>query len=74
VWVEAGATLAGALLQSKLIDELILYQAPKLMGNSGQDLFAIAPLTNMQQAYSLTWTDIRQVGCDLKLTANLAYS
>jgi diaminohydroxyphosphoribosylaminopyrimidine deaminase/5-amino-6-(5-phosphoribosylamino)uracil reductase len=73
VWVEAGAKLAGALLQSKLIDELILYQAPKLMGNSGQDLFAIEPLTNMQQAYSLTWTDIRQIGPDLKLTAKIAY-
>lgn len=73
VWVEAGAKLAGALLQSKLIDELILYQAPKLMGNSGQDLFAIEPLTNMQQVYSLTWTDIRQIGPDLKLTAKIAY-
>jgi diaminohydroxyphosphoribosylaminopyrimidine deaminase/5-amino-6-(5-phosphoribosylamino)uracil reductase len=73
VWVEAGAKLAGALLQSKLIDELILYQAPKLMGNSGQDLFAIEPLTSMQQAYSLTWTDIRQIGPDLKLTAKIAY-
>jgi diaminohydroxyphosphoribosylaminopyrimidine deaminase/5-amino-6-(5-phosphoribosylamino)uracil reductase len=43
------------------------------MGNSGQDLFAIEPLTNMQQAYSLTWTDIRQIGPDLKLTAKIAY-
>lgn len=73
VWVEAGAKLAGALLQSKLIDELILYQAPKLMGNSGQDLFAIEALTDMQQVYSLAWTDIRQIGPDLKLTATLAY-
>ena len=74
IWVEAGAKLAGALLQSKLIDELILYQAPKLMGNTGQDLFAIEPLTSMQQAYTLNWTDIRQVGSDLKLSAKIVYN
>jgi diaminohydroxyphosphoribosylaminopyrimidine deaminase/5-amino-6-(5-phosphoribosylamino)uracil reductase len=74
IWVEAGAKLAGALLQSKLIDELILYQAPKLMGNTGQDLFAIEPLTTMQQAYTLNWTDIRQIGPDLKLSAKVVYN
>ncbi|MDP5030029.1 MAG: bifunctional diaminohydroxyphosphoribosylaminopyrimidine deaminase/5-amino-6-(5-phosphoribosylamino)uracil reductase RibD [Paraglaciecola sp.] len=73
LWVEAGGKLAGALLQSKLIDELILYQAPKLMGSKGQDLFDIAPLTSMQQAYSLSWSDVRQIGTDLKLTATIAY-
>ncbi|WP_340681098.1 bifunctional diaminohydroxyphosphoribosylaminopyrimidine deaminase/5-amino-6-(5-phosphoribosylamino)uracil reductase RibD [Paraglaciecola sp.] len=74
IWVEAGARMAGALLQSKLIDELILYQAPKLIGNKGQDLFAIESLTDMQQAYNLSWTDIRQIGPDLKLTAKILYN
>ncbi len=74
IWVEAGAKMAGALLQSKLIDELILYQAPKLMGNTGQDLFAIESLTDMQQAYNLSWTDMRQIGPDLKLTATVLYN
>ncbi|KXI29386.1 bifunctional diaminohydroxyphosphoribosylaminopyrimidine deaminase/5-amino-6-(5-phosphoribosylamino)uracil reductase RibD [Paraglaciecola hydrolytica] len=73
IWVEAGAKMAGALLQSKLIDELILYQAPKLMGNTGQDLFAIEPLTDMQQSYNLSWTDMRQIGPDLKLSAKVLY-
>ncbi len=35
VWVEAGATLAGALLQAGLVDELIVYIAPKLLGQCG---------------------------------------
>jgi diaminohydroxyphosphoribosylaminopyrimidine deaminase/5-amino-6-(5-phosphoribosylamino)uracil reductase len=74
IWVEAGAKMAGALLQSKLIDELILYQAPKLMGNTGQDLFAITPLADMKQAYNLSWTDVRQIGPDLKLTAKILYN
>lgn len=73
IWVEAGAKLAGALLQNSLIDELILYQAPKLLGDLGQNMFAIDELTSMQQAYKLAWQDIRQLGCDIKLTALLEY-
>lgn len=73
VWVEAGARLAGALLQEKLIDELILYQAPKLMGEQSQGLFSIKPLDNMQQAYQLAWKDVRQVGEDIKITAHVRY-
>lgn len=69
VWVEAGAKLAGALLENNLVDELILYQAPKLIGAAGQDLFATKPISVMQETTELTWTDIRQVGPDLKLTA-----
>jgi diaminohydroxyphosphoribosylaminopyrimidine deaminase/5-amino-6-(5-phosphoribosylamino)uracil reductase len=69
IWVEAGAKLAGALLQNKLVDELILYQAPKLLGDKGRDLFAIDELTQMQQAFELQWQDIRQIGPDLKMTA-----
>lgn len=69
VWVEAGAKLAGALLQNKLIDELILYQAPKLIGSAGQNLFETVPIETMKDVTTLSWSDIRQVGDDLKLTA-----
>ncbi|MFT5674143.1 MAG: diaminohydroxyphosphoribosylaminopyrimidine deaminase [Paraglaciecola sp.] len=73
IWVEAGAKLAGALLQNKLIDELILYQAPKLLGDKGQNMFAIEELSDMQQAYNLVWQDVRQIGGDLKITAGIEY-
>ena len=69
VWVEAGAKLAGALLQNKLIDELILYQAPKLIGGAGQNLFDTMALEVMDGVIDLSWTDIRQVGDDIKMTA-----
>lgn len=69
VWVEAGAKLAGALLENNLVDELILYQAPKLIGAAGQDLFATKAINRMQEVTHLEWTDIRQVGADLKMTA-----
>lgn len=73
IWVEAGAKLAGALLQNKLIDELILYQAPKLIGGAGQNLFDNMPIEAMEKVIDLTWSDIRQVGDDLKMTALLKY-
>jgi diaminohydroxyphosphoribosylaminopyrimidine deaminase/5-amino-6-(5-phosphoribosylamino)uracil reductase len=69
VWVEAGAKLAGALLENKLVDELILYQAPKLIGTAGQDLFATKAISQMQDITELVWTDIRQIGPDIKMTA-----
>lgn len=73
VWVEAGAKLAGVLLKEKLVDQLILYQAPKLIGESGQNLFAIPTLTEMSQVIDLALQDLRQVGNDIKLTADLVY-
>jgi diaminohydroxyphosphoribosylaminopyrimidine deaminase (EC 3.5.4.26)/5-amino-6-(5-phosphoribosylamino)uracil reductase (EC 1.1.1.193) len=44
VWVEAGAGLAGALLQAGLVDELIVYLAPKLLGNAARGLCALPGL------------------------------
>lgn len=72
LWVEAGAQLCGALLQAQLVNELVLYQAPKLMGNGARGLFNFANFTAMDQVINLQWQDVRQVGEDLKLTARIA--
>lgn len=69
LWVEAGATLAGTLLQLDLVDELIMYVAPKLLGNAAQPLAVLAEFTALAQVPELSWTDIRMVGQDLRLTA-----
>jgi diaminohydroxyphosphoribosylaminopyrimidine deaminase/5-amino-6-(5-phosphoribosylamino)uracil reductase len=45
IWVEAGAQLAGALLQAGLVDELILYIAPKLLGDNGRGLCQLPALS-----------------------------
>lgn len=74
LWVEAGAALAGALLQYQLVDTLILYQAPKLMGDKAKGLALLPSLSHMEQAIGLTWQDIRLVGEDLRLTASLQYA
>jgi len=71
LWVEAGATLAGTLLQLGLVDELIVYLAPKLLGNSAQPLAVLPEFTALAQVPELSWQDIRMVGADLRLTATV---
>ncbi|MEZ7211139.1 bifunctional diaminohydroxyphosphoribosylaminopyrimidine deaminase/5-amino-6-(5-phosphoribosylamino)uracil reductase RibD [Pantoea ananatis] len=68
VWVEAGATLAGALIQAGLVDELIVYVAPKLLGNDARGLCQLAGVTQLADAPVFAFRDIRQVGDDVRLT------
>lgn len=69
VLVEAGQVLNGALLHAGLIDEFIIYYAPKLMGNAAKAMFAMPELTEMQQVTDLQILDLRQVGRDIRLRA-----
>jgi len=68
VWVEAGAGLAGALLQAGLVDELIVYMAPKLLGNAARGLCTLPGLEQLADAPALNFSDVRLVGEDLRLT------
>ena len=74
VLVEAGGTLNGALLSQNLIDELLIYYAPKLMGSAAKSLFALPELTSMNQAITLELLDVRQIGIDLRLRAKPIYA
>ena len=65
--VECGPRLAGAWLRSGLVDQLILYQAPKLLGSTARPLLEL-PLETMAQAVDLTLLDRRQLGPDQRLT------
>ena len=58
VMVEAGQCLNGALMALKLIDELIMYYAPKLMGGAAHNMFAMPSLQHMDQAIQLDIQDI----------------
>ena len=69
VLIEAGQGLNGAFLQENLVDELILYYAPKLMGADAKAMFAIPELENMQQVTDLQILDVRQIGADIRLRA-----
>lgn len=66
VLVEAGAELAGGFLAAGLIDEIIVYMAPKLLGSSARPLFKL-PLETMDEAVELTLKSVRQVGQDVRL-------
>lgn len=67
VLLEAGPTLAGAALTGGLIDELMLYIAPHLMGDGAHGLFRLPGLTRMEHRIPLHITQVRQIGPDLRL-------
>ena len=67
ILVEAGAVLNGALLAENLIDELIVYMAPCVLGDEGRGLFHLPNITTMADKVLLKWLDVRQVGGDLRM-------
>ena len=68
VLIESGPTLAGAMLQAGLVDELIVYQAPHLMGHGARALVNLPGLERMDERVELRFDDCRRVGDDLRLT------
>ena len=68
VLVEAGAVLNGALLTENMLDEIIVYMAPSILGNQGRGLFHLPEMIAMADKKELKLLDVRQVGGDLKLT------
>ena len=71
VLVEAGPTLGGALVSAGLVDELIIYMAPTLLGDQGRGLLHLPGLTQLQQRIPMTISDLRRVGNDWCFTAVL---
>jgi len=71
VLVEAGSTLNGALLHAGLVDELVLYLAPQLLGDMAQGMARLGELTSLDHRVNLDWQDVRQVGRDLRIVAKV---
>jgi diaminohydroxyphosphoribosylaminopyrimidine deaminase/5-amino-6-(5-phosphoribosylamino)uracil reductase len=69
VLVEAGATLGGALLTEELVDEIVLYMAPVLLGDAARGLFHLPQIRTLAQGLALDVTDVRSVGSDWRITA-----
>jgi len=69
VLLETGPRLAGSVLQAGLVDELVIYMAPHLMGDGGKGLFHLPALVQMQDRIELEIADIRAVGRDWRITA-----
>lgn len=69
VLLETGATLAGAFAEAGLIDELVVFMAPTLMGDGARGLLHLPGITKMADQKRLTLSDCRMVGADMMITA-----
>ena len=71
VHAEAGFKLNGSLLREGLVDELLLYLAPCLIGHAASGLFNLPELTTLNDKRCLKIHDLRQVGADIRVVARL---
>jgi diaminohydroxyphosphoribosylaminopyrimidine deaminase/5-amino-6-(5-phosphoribosylamino)uracil reductase len=71
VLVEAGATLSGAFVQTGLVDELVIYMAPKLLGERARALFNLPGLDRMADQISVEIEELRALGSDWRISARL---
>ena len=69
--VEAGAALNGALLAAGLVDEVVLYLAPKMIGK-GRDMASFGPLSALSEAVALDFISSDRIGPDLRIVARMA--
>ncbi|HMA10939.1 MAG TPA: bifunctional diaminohydroxyphosphoribosylaminopyrimidine deaminase/5-amino-6-(5-phosphoribosylamino)uracil reductase RibD [Steroidobacteraceae bacterium] len=69
VWVEAGATLAGAFVRQRLFDELVVYLAPTLLGPDARPLLDLPALAGLDARPRLRFTGCERIGDDLRITA-----
>jgi len=68
VLVEAGATLSGSFIEAGLVDELIVYIAPKLLGSDGRPLLGMSGPNELSDAIEFKVESVEQVGVDIKVT------
>jgi diaminohydroxyphosphoribosylaminopyrimidine deaminase/5-amino-6-(5-phosphoribosylamino)uracil reductase len=67
VLMEAGAGMNGALLEAGMVDELILYMCPSLLGDKARGMFSLAGISSMQERRELEIVDARMFDKDLRL-------
>ena len=72
VLTEAGTKLNGSLLKEALVDELLIYQAPLLLGDAARGMFGLPELTALAGATRLEVMDRRVVGADFRIRARPA--
>ena len=67
VQVEAGATLAGAFVAAGLVDELLLFVAPVILGERARPMFDVLPIDTMAERLRMRIVDTRRIGDDVRL-------
>ncbi len=73
ILIEAGPRLAAAFLRARLVDELVLYQAPKLLGSSARPLVDMA-FERLADGLNLEYGEISRIGADLRIMARVIQS
>ncbi|MCP4008787.1 MAG: bifunctional diaminohydroxyphosphoribosylaminopyrimidine deaminase/5-amino-6-(5-phosphoribosylamino)uracil reductase RibD [Proteobacteria bacterium] len=68
ILVEAGGTLAAGFIKAGLVDELIVYQSPDIMGASAQAMINLPEILKMSEKIRFEYRDVRKIGRDLKLS------
>jgi diaminohydroxyphosphoribosylaminopyrimidine deaminase/5-amino-6-(5-phosphoribosylamino)uracil reductase len=69
VMVETGGKLMGSLLRARVVDELVLYVAPVILGDTAQALFALPEIASLDEAMRPRIVDVRTIGPDVRITA-----
>jgi diaminohydroxyphosphoribosylaminopyrimidine deaminase/5-amino-6-(5-phosphoribosylamino)uracil reductase len=72
IHVESGNRLNGALLRAGVVDELLIYLAPQLLGDVARGMFDLGELTSLEQRVDLRIHDVRRIGPDLRMVARVA--
>lgn len=71
VHVEAGTKLNGSLLRENLVDELLLYLAPGILGDSARGMFSLPQLADLAQKRLVQFADVQTIGSDLRILARV---
>ena len=69
ILIEAGRSLNGAFMRAGLLDELVMYLAPQLLGDAARGMAELGELTRLEQGIELEWQDVRQTGRDMRIVA-----
>ncbi|MBU2179499.1 MAG: RibD family protein, partial [Gammaproteobacteria bacterium] len=71
LWVEAGSVLASQFWSQNLVDELVLYQAPMLLGQNATPMLRLPEFSSITETPRWQWQDVCKIGDDLRLIARL---
>ncbi len=69
--LEAGAKLSGSMLKENLVDELVIYMAPDLLGSDARGMFLIPGLDSISEKLNMEFRDVRRVGRDMRITLQI---
>ena len=72
IHVEAGVKLNGSLLREGVVDELLVYLAPSILGDASRGMFHLDTLTSLDARVRLRFTEVSMVGADLRVRADVA--